>query len=129
MVWTRFMDMHSGGGQKLSWPYIYIEAPKEEAIAIFFYRFGRNPLRITCTCCGEDYSIGERKGPLEQVTRFERGCEYNDKTNQYEERPGRFETYVPLKPFLKTVEVIRAKDIKPEERKASVPQQGYIWME
>lgn len=28
-MWTHFMDMHSGGGQKLDWPHIFIEAPEE----------------------------------------------------------------------------------------------------
>lgn len=27
-MWTRFMDMHSGGGSKEKWEYIYIEAPE-----------------------------------------------------------------------------------------------------
>ena len=57
--WTEFMDMHSGGGQKLDWAYIYIEAPLEEAKVIFYNRFGRNPDRVTCTCCGADYWVHE----------------------------------------------------------------------
>lgn len=73
MVWTSFMDMHSGGGQKLEWTHIWIEAPQEEAAVIFQNRFGRNPSRVTCTCCGEDYSIDESPN-LRLATAFERGC-------------------------------------------------------
>jgi hypothetical protein len=73
MTWTQFHDMHSGGGQKLDWHHIHIEAPEEEAKRIFFARFGHNPERVTCTCCGEDYSITEGAS-LAQLTGYERGC-------------------------------------------------------
>lgn len=73
MTWTHFHDMHSGGSQKLQWGHIYIEAPEQEARVIFYNRFGRNPERVTCTCCGEDYSISEYAS-LEQATGFSRGC-------------------------------------------------------
>ena len=76
MVWTRFMDMHSGGGAKEApYEYIYIEAPESEAKTIFYNRFGHNPERVSCACCGEDYSISEEES-LEQATAFERGCDY-----------------------------------------------------
>ncbi len=82
MVWTKFMDMHSGGGRKLDWEYIFIEAPEEEAKIIFQNRFNRNPNRVTCTCCGSDYSIDESP-TLEQSTAFYRHCQYAyfDKNN------------------------------------------------
>jgi hypothetical protein len=71
--WTRFMDMHSGGGTKEP-PYdkILIEAPEDEARRIFYARFGHNPDRVTCTCCGEDYSIDEH-GTLDEATAYDRG--------------------------------------------------------
>ena len=52
--------MHSGGGTKIE-PYekIYIEAPRDKAIAIFQKRFERNPNNTSCKCCGGDYSINE----------------------------------------------------------------------
>lgn len=74
-MWTRFMDMHSGGGQKEKFAYIYIEAPQREAEVIFQNRFGHNPNRVTCTCCGEDYSIGDHE-TLEDATGYDRGCVY-----------------------------------------------------
>jgi len=72
-MWTRFMDMHSGGSAKERWSYIYIEAPEDEARLIFYNRFGHNPERVTCTCCGNDYSISS-DGSLKQLTGYDRGC-------------------------------------------------------
>ena len=73
MTWTRFHDMHSGGGLKEKWACIYIEAPEAEARVVFYNRFGHNPERVTCTCCGEDYSISEGES-LAQLTGYDRGC-------------------------------------------------------
>ena len=57
------MDMHSGGKCKEEpFEHIYIEAPQEEAELIFFNRYGHNPNRVSCTCCGEDYNISEDMG-------------------------------------------------------------------
>jgi hypothetical protein len=72
-TWTQFWDMHSGGPLKEKWHFIYIEAPIEEAKIIFYNRFGHNPDRVTCTCCGEDYSISESKW-FTQISGFHRGC-------------------------------------------------------
>jgi hypothetical protein len=69
-MWTRFMDMHSGGGCKLDWEYIYIEAPEEEAIEVFSNKFGRDPEDVTCDCCGPDYCISEYD-TLEEATRYD----------------------------------------------------------
>lgn len=84
MKWTLFWDMHSGGRTKEE-PYerIYIEAPKEEAKIIFYNRFGHNPERVTCICCGEDYSISEDES-LEQLSGFDRNCHwaYTDKSGK-----------------------------------------------
>ena len=71
MTITTFWDMHSGGGQKLDWDKIYIEAPEDEARAVFYNRFERNPSRVTCTCCGDDYSISEDDS-IEQATGYHR---------------------------------------------------------
>ena len=85
-MWTQFWDMHSGGSQKEKWARIYIEAPEEEAKVIFYNRFGHNPERITCTCCGDDYSI-EEKESLEQLSAFHRGCAYAYVNSKGEEVP------------------------------------------
>jgi hypothetical protein len=75
-MYTRFMDMHSGGGTKEA-PYdkIFIEAPEEEAKVIFYNRFGHSPDRVTCTCCGEDYSITEGES-LAELSAYDRNCAY-----------------------------------------------------
>ena len=71
-MWTNFMDMHSGGGTKVDdFEHIYIEADKETAKVIFYNRFGHSPDRVSCTCCGEDYSIDENKS-LAQLTGYRR---------------------------------------------------------
>ena len=40
-VWTKFHDMHSGGGRKLEWESIYIEAPEGEFEVDSFRRVAR----------------------------------------------------------------------------------------
>jgi hypothetical protein len=132
-MWTQFWDMNSGGGQKEKWAQIYIEAPEDEAIVIFYNRFGHNPNRVTCTCCGEDYSISEYD-TLEHATAFHRGCLYDDKIKEYVESPDtRYGTheYKTLAEFLESEEglAIYDKDILPEERVGDVPEQGYVWQD
>lgn len=127
-MFTRFMDMHSGGGLKEDpLQYIYIEAEEAEAVVIFYNRFGHNPNRVTCTCCGEDYSIDSAE-TLELASAYDRQCKSN-----YPSGPGydletaqiTVEDYVKQEDIL----VIYAADIKDEERQGSVPQQGYVWMD
>ena len=61
-MWTRFMDLHSGGFKKEKHAYIYIEAGEAEACRVFFDKFGHDPTDVACECCGQNYSIssGER---------------------------------------------------------------------
>lgn len=73
-MWTLFYDMHSGGGLKENpYQYILIEASQKEAEIIFYNKFGHNPNKITCRCCGPDYSIQEKES-IAQLTGFYRGC-------------------------------------------------------
>jgi hypothetical protein len=130
-MWTRFRDMHSGGGCKEK-PFetILIEAQEAEAKVIFYNRFGHNPERVTCTCCGEDYSINSHES-LSQITAFDRGCRYEG--SQWIKRPDRRYhptlDVMPLNDYLSKAHllVIRAEEIKPSERQGDVPQQGYVW--
>lgn len=90
MAWTQFMDMHSGGGTKEEpYQHIYIEAPEDEAKTIFYNRFGHSPDRVTCTCCGSDYSVSESP-TLRQATAYERNCRAletprNPETGRYQQ--------------------------------------------
>lgn len=156
-MWTHFMDMSSGGYRKLKWEHIFIEAPLAEAKVIFYNRFKRNPERVTCTCCGADYSISEH-ADLAQATAFERGCDYGyvlpdgtEKTdedwqalplegrrelNKYEryfERKSRrfaYREYVTLEDYIKSdhAHFIPAEHIEAHERRGNVPPEGFVWV-
>jgi hypothetical protein len=128
-MWTRFMDMHSGGGQKEKWAYIYIEAPQSEAELIFYNRFGHNPNRVTCTCCGDDYAISEGE-TLAEVSAYDRGCGYEN--GAWVERTSIekwAKPYQTVEEFVKDDDFlfIYAADVKPEWRTGELPEQGYIW--
>lgn len=75
-MWTRFMDMHSGGSCKIKIDgvkkqYIYIELPEGQAVQFFEDKFNCSPYNVTCNCCGEDYSIDESES-LEEATEYDR---------------------------------------------------------
>lgn len=157
-MWTRFMDMYSGGGSKEPQHYILIEAPEAEAISIFYGRFGHNPERVSCTCCGQDYSIDSAES-LAQLTGYDRGCR-NLKTpqdpvtgrylnddpvlrNHYYLEEGetppegyevdnlpRWNKYLTLDEYLQRedVLVIRANEVKDEWRHLQPPLEGYVWV-
>lgn len=76
MTVTSFKDGHSGGGTKMAVEVVIIEAPEDEAVSVFYSRYGRNPYRITCTCCGPDYSV-EEWDTLDEAIEFWHGfCNY-----------------------------------------------------
>lgn len=107
-MWTHFWDMHSGGGQKEPQSHIYIEAGEEEAKVIFEKRFGHDPERVTCSCCGGDYVIRESK-TLDLATAYQRGCQWPDGAKEYDVTTGR----VSLEDYCKNedVLVIRAEEV------------------
>lgn len=131
-MWTQFMDMHSGGGQKLDWAYIYIEAPIDEAAVIFQNLFDRNPYRVTCTCCGDDYSLSESK-TLEQATAYNRHCNYVKggyvEGQQPDDKYGPAPKYVPFEEYIarKGIKIVRASEITPAQRKGELSREGYHW--
>lgn len=133
-MWTQFWDMRSGGGLKEDpYHFIYIEAPQEEAELVFYNRFGHNPSRVSCTCCGEDYSVNEDES-LEQLTGYHRNC-YCDDDGMYQEKVGDISSnrypvyYIPLEEYIqqKNVLIIRANEIKDSQRVGELPTQGYVW--
>ena len=129
MTFVHFWDMYSGGDQKESFGHCYIEAPEAEAKVIFYKRFGHNPDRITCTCCGADYSIDENE-TLEQATGYQRGCKWRD--DKYVEEPSShaWEHYITLRDYIASddARVIYAADIKDGERVGEIPEQGWAWV-
>lgn len=130
-MWTQFWDMHSGGSLKEKWAKIYIEAPEKEAMIIFYNRFGHNPYRISCTCCGEDYSISEEED-LAQITGYHRGCAYENKSGYLERASQKrsWASYITLEDYIKSddVLVIFKEDIKDSERIGEVPREEYVWV-
>lgn len=141
MPWTRFGDMNSGGGRKEDFAILYIEAPEAEAKVIFYKRFGHNPERVSCTCCGQDYTVEESE-TLSEATAYDRGCHYDSKAGSYVERAAERSygnKYIALEDFIaskeringifrgETVDFIFATDIKPEDRIGEIPRQGYVW--
>jgi hypothetical protein len=156
--WTIFWDMHSGGGTKVD-PFekIYIQAPEAEAKVIFYKRFGRNPERVTCTCCGEDYSISEYP-TLQEASGYHRNLRYvtrkptkgqtrsTPRDHRYlepgEAMPEGFDMELSrfvadkkrpegltLREHIQQpdVKIIPASEILPAERVGSVPREGYVW--
>ena len=119
MTWTHFWDMSSGGGRKLAHNHIYIEAAEEAAIRVFYTRFNRNPNRVTCTCCGEDYSISNNVSLLDLTEYHRDKSRYNEPQDlmsmeEYEESSD--------------VLIIRASEITEEEHLAGEPpEEGFVW--
>ena len=131
-MWTRFMDMHSGGGQKEQFSFLHIEAPEEEAQVIFYNRFGHSADRVSCTCCGSDYSVSESE-TLALSSAFDRGCAYDQRARDYVEQADEAKyahAYQTLCDYMRRddVAIIAADSISPQERIGSVPEQGYVWM-
>lgn len=150
--WTEFWDMHSGGRLKEDpFHYIYIQAPESEARVIFYNRYGHNPARVTCTCCGADYSLRE-SNTLYEATGYHRKCytlvgkgsvdlkklywEEDEPVPEGLRRDMKWRTPEqkpkPLAEFIKQddVLVIFKEDITDEERKGDaddLPVQGYVW--
>lgn len=126
-TWTRFMDMHSGGSCKEA-PYerIYIEAPENEARIIFYNKFGHNPDRVTCTCCGSDYSYYDYFS-FAQASAYDRKCKYVEGRG-YIEHP-RNSSYKSEDEYKsnKNVLVITKDKIKNEWRTGKVPIESYVW--
>lgn len=87
MTWTKFHDMHSGGGLKQKpFKYIYIEGGHADAVETFMDVFNDDPNRIACQCCGANYSITEY-GSLREATQYERKGYRHDGTYwEYQQR-------------------------------------------
>ena len=102
-MWTRFYDMHSGGGKNMQQDRIYIEAEELEAKRVFFARFDEDPNGMNCSCCGPNYSIVESE-TLEDAAEYDRDG-------------------LTLSEFIARddVAVIYSTDITPEERVCLLP--------
>jgi hypothetical protein len=126
MAWTQFWDMHSGGRLKTPYHYIFIEAPMDEATAVFYSRFGQHPYDVACGCCGCNFSVSEDE-TLTQATGFHRGLGVDDQGNYLEEGGERRDWYaqpLSLEQFVASGEalIIRADEITDDERSTYVPE-------
>lgn len=134
LIWTQFWDMHGGGGSKEPQDKIYIEAEsQEQAELIFQNRFGHNPHRVTCTCCGEDYAVDSHES-LAQLTGYHRNCHhgkdgYIEEKDHSEYAHGR--AHIPLEAYKaqNNVLVIPFSEVTEEEKQGSLRQQGYVWQD
>lgn len=127
------MDMHSGGGRKEKFEYLYVELPEKDALVFFQNRFGHNPERVTCTCCGSDYSTDENP-TLEKASAYDRNCRWDEVVKGYVEEPDcRYgnKELISLEEYLKRedVKVIRRDEIKDEELEGELRSQGYVWVD
>jgi len=121
--YTRFMDIHSGGFPKTQWDKIIIQAPKEEAIHIFYNRFNQHPHDVACTCCGENFSVSE-SSDLYQSTGYDRNCNWQNGYVEEQHPKNSWGKYLTLDEYLATqnVLVIFAHEINNEERTGYLPQ-------
>ena len=69
-MWTKFYDMHSGGDAKTEWEVIVFEAKKKDAIKYANWKWGIHPDNVTCTCCGEDFSVSTYE-TLDDAVKFQ----------------------------------------------------------
>lgn len=131
-IWTHFYDMHSGGGLKQKpYQHIFIQAEEKAAKIVFYSRFGHDPDRVTCNCCGEDYSITQCSS-LSEATAYNRNCAYSTDLKCWIEEPDtRYNSsakLISLEDFLNRpdVLVITADTIDPDEYIGAVPKDyGY----
>ena len=107
MKWFKFNDMHTGGFTKTDYDVIYIQANTEtDAINVFKSKFQIEPYDIACDCCGYDFAISEENS-LQQMTAYERGCEYSKDLSEYIEIQGsQYRDYIPLDDYVKRNDVL-----------------------
>jgi hypothetical protein len=131
-TWFRFMDMHSGGSTKLP-PFqrIYIQIPDGvDPKTVFYNVTGRNPDRVTCTCCGADYSYGDEPDTLQQATGFDRNCDFDRETDMYIEK-GRYGSLISVEDYAQQEDVLLvfADELPEGVASGEVPESGYVWVD
>ena len=69
-AWTEFSDKWAGGCAKEPWDHIFIQAKPTEACRVFEAVFEHSPRAISCSCCGEEYFIGQATDVVYEVSLF-----------------------------------------------------------
>lgn len=106
--WTLFSDAHAEGFLKFKdYEFIIIEGKEEEALSLFMNITNVDPKKVTCTCCGQHYSIREYDSVF-QATAFERGCHYDNSLKCYVEEISDFPIigYATIEDFIKRDNVL-----------------------
>lgn len=58
-MYTLFYDLSSGGYQKEGFQKLAVNLSMDKAEKWFEETYGHDPYRMTCDCCGPDYSVYE----------------------------------------------------------------------
>ena len=108
--YTQFMDMYSGGGNKIDIDgvpkeYIYIASSSEEkAIEICEEKLYQDPYEVACDCCGENFSVSTYDS-LKEATAYERNCKWVG--DGYSEEEGSYgRSMISLEDYLKRDSVL-----------------------
>jgi hypothetical protein len=106
--WTSFMDITPDEFVREFYEMVYIEAPKSEALVVFYNRFGYNEYKTSVVF--ED--------SLEQLTGFHRKCTWDEKNVCYDTNTG-----ISISEYEKQPDVlmIRADEINDEEKIGDLP--------
>jgi hypothetical protein len=130
--WVRFRDMHSGGRTKRT-PFerIYIQVPEgADPKTVFYNVTGRNPDRVTCTCCGPNYGYSDDPDTLDQESGNDRNCYLDEKADSYVEKKGRYGDLISLEDFVQQEDVllIFADELPAGATTGEVSESGYVWV-
>jgi len=117
-MWTKFYDMHSGGDAKTEWEVIVFEAKKKDAIKYANWKWGIHPDNVTCTCCGEDFSVSTYE-TLEQAV------EFHLEWGVHEGKP----TELALRNDILVVPASELEETRKLWKKHTITRKGYVWCE
>lgn len=107
-TWTIFEDAYADGKLKFKdYEWIIVEGSEETALPLFMKMTKVDPKRVTCTCCGQHFSIREYDSVF-QATGFQRSCQYDKELKSYVEQEDDFVIahYKTLETFLEEDNVL-----------------------
>ena len=78
-IWTHIWDMHGGGNTKTDCHHIFIQPNEEDAMRWANWKWSIHPYDVTCSCCGNDFSIDEGQLGDLAAFHFTKSDEYDKK--------------------------------------------------